>query len=118
MKKIIPIFLSGLLFAGPLTASPWLDPGDSGIRNDIQILADAGVITAPMMAWPIAWADVATGLATFKDADQLSGSAADAYRRLRSRIEIEQNVGGFQASSTEIKSWSDGFPELSKNVSR
>ena len=98
IKKIIPIFLSGLLFAGQMAASPWLDPGDTGIRNEIQLLADAGVITSPVTTWPIAWADVAKDLVAFKDIDQLTGITADAYQHLRSRIKKEKKTGTLQTS--------------------
>ena len=98
MKKIIPIFLFGLLFGRPLTASPWLDPGDSGIRSEIQLLADAGVITSPVTTWPIAWADVAKDLVAFNDIDQLTGITADAYQHLRNRIANERIIGALRAS--------------------
>ena len=90
--------LLGLIATAPIPASPWLDPGDSGIRNEIQLLADAGVITSPVTSWPIAWADVAKDLVAFEDVDQLSGFTADAYHHLRKRIVIEKKIGGVRAS--------------------
>ena len=93
MLTLLAFFLSGATWAGP-----WLDPGDSGLRNEIQLLADAGVITAPVTTWPIAWADVAKDLVAFEDIDQLSGFTADAFRHLRERIAIEKKIGGVRAS--------------------
>jgi hypothetical protein len=45
--------------APPARAEPWLAPGDVGLRHDIQLLADEGVLAAPVMAWPMAWPEVA-----------------------------------------------------------
>jgi hypothetical protein len=40
-------------------ADPWIAPGDSGLRHDIELLADAGVLRGPVTTWPISWPDVA-----------------------------------------------------------
>lgn len=40
-------------------ADPWLAPGDPALRQDIQLLADAGIIRAPVMTWPMSWPDIA-----------------------------------------------------------
>ena len=93
LLALLAFFVSGVTGAGP-----WLDPGDSGLRNEIQLLADAGVITSPVTTWPIVWADVAKDLVAFEDVDQLSGVTADAYRYLRQRIAIEKRIGGVRAS--------------------
>ena len=97
-QTTIGLIAAGLLLSQPANASPWLDPGDSGIRNEILILADAGVITSPVTTWPIAWADVAKDLVAFKDADQLTGITADAYQHLRNRISKERKIGELHAS--------------------
>ena len=55
----IPALAVALLLAPVVgTAGPWIDPGDTGLRHDIQLLADAGVITAPITQWPLSWGDV------------------------------------------------------------
>jgi hypothetical protein len=55
------IMLAGLLLlaCAPLHASPWLAPGDEGVRSDIQRLADAGILRGPVMTWPLSWPDIA-----------------------------------------------------------
>ena len=40
-------------------ADPWLDPGNFALRQDIQLLADHGVIRSPTMTWPMSWPDIA-----------------------------------------------------------
>ena len=41
-----------LLAAGAAAADPWIEPGDAGLRHDLQLLADAGILDAPLTAWP------------------------------------------------------------------
>ena len=48
------LLLSLLAGATPLAkADPWLAPGDEGLRSDIQLLADAGIIRGPVTTWPM-----------------------------------------------------------------
>jgi hypothetical protein len=51
--------LAWLLSAGGAFADPWLAPGDAGLRADIQLLADAGILHGPVTTWPLSWPDVA-----------------------------------------------------------
>lgn len=69
---------SGVAFAGP-----WLDPGDALLRHDVQLLSDAGVVHAPLTAWPLAWADVARDIEVTKD--QLTPALAHAKARVLRR---------------------------------
>ena len=40
-------------------ADPWLAPGDLGLRHDIELLADEGIIRSPVTTWPMSWPDIA-----------------------------------------------------------
>jgi hypothetical protein len=40
-------------------ADPWITPGDARLRHDLELLADAGIVRAPLTAWPVSWAEVA-----------------------------------------------------------
>lgn len=53
---LIFIFLTGIPLAA--VAGPWVDPGDTALRHDIQLLADAGLIDAPVTQWPLSWGDL------------------------------------------------------------
>ena len=53
LKLSVAIFL--LFFLHASTAAPWVEPGDMPLRNDIQLLADAGIITAPVTTYPLMW---------------------------------------------------------------
>jgi len=43
-------------------AAPWITPGDSGLRRDIELLAAYGIIDGPVTVWPIPWAQISAGL--------------------------------------------------------
>ena len=63
--KRISIFLFALLFGAQFNnalAEPWASPGDTRLRNDLQLLDDAGAINIPLSAWPIAWGDLSNAL--------------------------------------------------------
>lgn len=76
-----------LLACGPAAAAPWIDPGDSGLRHDIQVLADEGVLRGPVATWPLAWEDLKPGL---DDAPaDLSAHARAALTRVVQRMEQE-----------------------------
>jgi hypothetical protein len=34
-------------------------PGDAALRHDLQLLADAGIVRAPVTTWPLSWPDIA-----------------------------------------------------------
>ena len=60
--------MTALLAAGSLASAaavagePWIAPGDTLVRHDIQLLVDEGVIDLPMSSWPIAVSDLAAAL--------------------------------------------------------
>lgn len=58
------INLTLLLTPALAGAGPWVEVGNSSLRSDIQILADAGVITGAVTTWPLAWGDIAPDLAS------------------------------------------------------
>ena len=47
---------------GTVQAAPWVDPGEEQLRHHVQVLADAGVIRAPITTWPLSWGAIATDL--------------------------------------------------------
>jgi hypothetical protein len=62
--RFAPTLIICLLTAHSAVAGPWLAPGDMALRSDLQLLADAGVLTAPITTWPLAWGDIAASLDT------------------------------------------------------
>jgi len=74
----------GLVAGSAVRAGPWLAPGDTALRSDVQLLADAGIITAPVTTWPLSWGDIAASL-------DVSGGDLTAYEmaamaRLQKRL--------------------------------
>jgi len=43
-------------------AAPWVEPDDLALRNDIQLLADTGIISAPVTTYPLMWNAIKTDL--------------------------------------------------------
>ena len=58
------LFVATASFAGPVAA-----PGDIGLRHDIQVLADYGVITGPVTTWPLSWNALAADLQVAVDSE-------------------------------------------------
>ena len=44
-----------LLLLNSSFAAPWVEPDDLALRSDIQLLADIGIITAPVTTYPLMW---------------------------------------------------------------
>ncbi|MEM7671429.1 MAG: capsule assembly Wzi family protein, partial [Pseudomonadota bacterium] len=86
MKRILAIAsLAAVLtiMPRPVAAGPWVEPGDLALRHDIQTLADAGVITAPVTSWPLSWGDILNDTADFEDLSTLSVFEQAALTRVR-----------------------------------
>lgn len=84
-------WLLGLLM--PVSAAPWVRPGDERMRDDIQRLADAGVLGLPVGTWPVPWRDLLTVLGDPRtqaiDRPDLEATIA----RLQRRAVQETSVG-------------------------
>ena len=75
------LLLSLIALGGsPALAGPWLDPGDSALRHDVQLLSDAGLVHAPLTTWPLAWEDVVRDIQSFE------GNLAPALAAARLRV--------------------------------
>jgi hypothetical protein len=61
-------------------ADPWLAPGDEGLRSDIQLLADAGILRGPVTTWPMSWPDVARDALAANDAGLDAATSAALFR--------------------------------------
>jgi hypothetical protein len=49
------VILLSLSFIKTSFAAPWVEPDNLALRNDIQLLADSGIITAPVTTYPLMW---------------------------------------------------------------
>ena len=91
MRAVLMLIVSSLLTT-TVSAEPWAAPGDTRLRNDLQLLNDAGVINIPLTAWPIAWGDVHGALSKTK-ISELSDDTRAAYDRVRRLARDEMGDG-------------------------
>ena len=74
-----------------VNASPWIDASDLYTRIDIQNLANAGVIKAPVTTFPLMWAAISDDLEK-ANTTNLSAHLVDAHRRLIAKYrQIKKN---------------------------
>lgn len=118
---LVPVLSPGALlialaFANtPAHAAPWIAPGDSWLRADIQLLADAGVIQRPVNTWPVSLPDIAQDIAGVDMPATLDAAEQAALVRLRRLLRAEMRVGerrysarlGLAASPERIREFSD-----------
>jgi hypothetical protein len=73
-------------------ADPWLVAGDEGLRSDIQLLADAGILRGPVTTWPMSWPDISRdALAT--EATGFDAGTAKALQRVQRLGRIASSNG-------------------------
>lgn len=73
--------LIAFIWTFSVKAAPWINPDDIYLRADIQVLADKGIIKAPINHWPLMWADVAPDLIEMNQS-QLTRDVQDSYARV------------------------------------
>lgn len=88
-----------MLFGFTAQAALWAPAGDSRLRHDLQLLADHGLLHAPLTTWPVSFADIAGNLRMPAQEQQLSPAVHRALDRVQGRIRREAQLG---FSSTEI----------------
>lgn len=81
------------------SADPWVAPGDARLRHDLQLLSDAGIVRAPLTAWPVSWAEVARDLRdSVGDAGHPAHLAA-ALARMRSAAADATRTGSLKLNA-------------------
>lgn len=70
---------------GLALADWWISPDDLALRADIQRLADSGVITAPVLTYPLMWSAVEKDLQA-ADPISLSNANRDALFRVQAAL--------------------------------
>ena len=97
-------------------AAPQAQPGDVGLRHDIQVLADYGAISGPVTTWPISWDAVLADLEAVKANDVvLPNKVLPTFDRVLARAQRETRRGEFAFkagisaadSPTNIRSFAD-----------
>lgn len=88
-SKLLFLFL--YLLIGKALASPWIEADDPYLRSNIQLLADAGVLSAPVNSFPLPWALIADDIKKAQPA-KLPKHLKTAYYHIRFQLQrAEQN---------------------------
>ena len=102
------------------TASPWAEVGDSQLRSDIQILANAHLIDDITTHWPIPWASLCTAL---RDQTVIATEplyVREAARRVLAYAKAQMHRDTFTASMkadlTNLPSVVRGFDAMGRNM--
>ncbi|RUO62623.1 hypothetical protein [Pseudidiomarina insulisalsae] len=73
---------SGLVsFSASVQATPWLDAEELHVRHSLQVLADAGLLSAPVTTFPVMWRPLIADLEAINP-DQLTELQQVAYYKL------------------------------------
>ena len=85
--------IAALTQVAAASADPWLPPGDEGLRADILLLADAGVLRGPVTTWPLSWPDIARDVLAAENS-RLDAVTHEALLRV-GRLAREASAFGF-----------------------
>jgi len=82
-------------------ADPWLAPGDEGLRSDIQLLADAGILRGPVTTWPLSWPDIARDVQAANESN-FDASTTAALLRVR-RLSRDASGRGYAGAGIRVR---------------
>lgn len=102
------------LAAALVHADPWLAPGDEGLRSDIQLLADAGILRGPVTTWPLSWPDIARDALAAEDRglDAATAAALVRVQRMSRAASARGYAGaGIRASASHAPTLLRGFAD-------
>ena len=63
------VLLVVLSLSGLASASPWVDPSEIRIRQNLEFLNDSGVISIGVTTWPVMWIDIGEALSSINQRD-------------------------------------------------
>ncbi len=103
--------LSLLLSSTPLLAAPWVDTTDNYLRQSLQTLAQAGVITGPVNTYPLMWKNIVADLAVA--AEQPTQELRFALAHVRSALHASQHsyMAGIKLKASSDPSLFQSFGE-------
>ena len=81
------------LVTAPAGADPWIAPGDARLRHDLQLLSNAGIVRAPLTAWPVPWAEVARDVQSARMTSNGPAYVDAALARVRAAAADATTVG-------------------------
>lgn len=87
MKKLAAFCL--MLLVPGVKATPWLDTSDNYLRQSLQTLAQAGLLTGPINTYPIMWKNIAIDLNKI-DVNQVDPNLRFAVLHLKSALDANR----------------------------
>lgn len=114
-RFVSAVLLSG--FALIASAEPWIDTSNQALRNEIQYLADIGLIRAPVTTYPLMWAAITPDLEAV-DISRLDAPARNAYVNVMSHLSFaRENIASVRlnASTDDARFTSFGDDFRDKN---
>lgn len=114
MKKLTAFYF--LMMAPAALATPWLDTSDNYLRQSLQTLAQAGLLTGPINTYPIMWKNIAIDLNKI-DVNQVDPQLRFAVLHLKSALDnnrAEQHRGiklSLNAHDTRVQSFGEQYFE-------
>lgn len=126
LARCLPVL--ALVFCASVLAGPYVPAGDIALRQDIQRLADYGIIKGTVTTWPLAWGPILEDIANTDQVASLPPQIADAIIRVKQRAgwatrtnELLFNAeAGVADNPTAVRSFQNtprGRAELSTGVS-
>ncbi|MCC5855527.1 MAG: hypothetical protein JJU10_07625 [Idiomarina sp.] len=91
-----------VLYAPPAAATPWLEPGDTHLRNSVQVLADAGYLRTPVNTYPLNWSSIVRDLRRV-NMQGMSTVEREAYMRVAAALDYNAQ-GGYSALTLAARS--------------
>jgi hypothetical protein len=88
-----------LLATSSAAADPWIGAGDATMRHDLELLADAGIVRAPLTAWPVSWAEVARDVGQAAPDPRRPPWVAAALARVRAAAGEATRTGRMNATA-------------------
>ena len=93
--SVIVVLASSLLVVERASAgSPWLEPGDAGLRHDLELLVDEGLIDVPLTVWPMSWPQVLQQLERARDVREAGPGVHAALARVERAARSAARTGG------------------------
>ena len=93
-RRVTCVTIIWLALTSAAAAGPVIAPGDVGLRHEIQLLADYGVIRGPVTTWPLAWDAIEADLRRAGNEKIVLPVAVErARKRLLARAERESQLG-------------------------
>lgn len=85
MCRLIMILMLFFIPIAPVFAAQWAEVGDKQLREDVEILHDAGLLHGPVMSWPLPWEQIAEDAVQASTSDEISPFLQAAARRVVAR---------------------------------